>query len=83
MSKYKKIMLNKGIIANTFYNRFKKQKVEAVEFNKYAELVKVYRKDNSLYDLIDIYDKELLPKNIIPMIDDYISNMCEYISKHK
>ena len=74
--------LNKGIIANTFYNRFEKQKVEAIEFNKYAELLDNYRRDNSLYDLIDINDKELLPKNIIPVIDQYFEKLCEYLSKN-
>ena len=73
-------LLNKGIIANTFYNRFEKQKVEAFDFNKYAELVNNYRKDNSLYDQIDINDKKLLPKNIITVIDEYFDKLCEYVS---
>lgn len=73
-------LLNKGIIANTFYNRFEKQKVEAVDFNKYATLVNNYRRDNSLYNQIDINDKELLPKNIIPIIDEYFEKLCEYVS---
>ena len=75
-------LLNKGIIANTFYNRFEKQKVKAIDFNKYAELLNNYRKDNNLYDLIDINDKELLPKNIVPVIDEYFEKLCEYVSKN-
>lgn len=35
-----------------------------------------------LYDLIDINDKEILPKNIVPVIDEYFEKLCEYVSKN-
>lgn len=73
-------LMNKGIIANVFYNRFEKGKVEAIDFNKYAKLVENYHKDNSLYELVNINDKELLPKNIIKVIDEYFDKLCEYVS---
>ncbi len=72
-------LLNKAIIANVFYNRFEKEKVESIEFNTYAKLIKNFHNDNSLYDLIDINNKELLPRNIITVVDKYFDNLCEYI----